>query len=180
MHAEQKATLAVTCVLGAAVLGSYVPIAKDQVTKRFDHWLGIPNGTRYMFYALQLLAAVGFVTFILHYCTNTTEYQQGLFSYGKAVVPSLVGVLLLSSIGWSIGTVQHMRNPSKATAALVSGSLIVTALCSLLLLAGQLETQDPAWYASLGLLLFCLVTVLGDGVGWNARFLLQQRQQPRA
>lgn len=175
MRIDQKATLAIACVLGAAVLGSYVPIVKDQLSKRYDHWLGLPNDTRYMFYALQLLAAVGFVTFILYYCMKKDEPVHGLFSYNKAIVPSLVGILLLAAVGWSVGSVLHSNRPSVGSTALVSGSLVVTALCSLLLLAGQFEDQDPVWYVSLGLLLFCLVTVLGDGVGWNARFLMQQK-----
>jgi len=177
MRDDQIATLAIASILGAGVLGSYVPVVKDQLSKTYDHWLQIPNDTRYMFYALQLLAAIGFITWTIHYCTRPEPYKSGLFSYSRAFVPILITVLLLSAIGWSIGTVLHARRPNKGTAALTSGSLIVTALCSLLLLAGQLESETPVWYAILGLLLFCLVTVLGDGVGWNSRFLLGLRKK---
>ena len=83
-----------------------------------------------------------------------------------------------SAIGWSVRTTLHARKSTVGTTALTSGSLIVTALCSILLLAGQLESQEPSWYATLGLLLFCLVTVLGDGVGWNARFLVRSSPAP--
>ena len=173
MKSEQVATLAIVGVLGAGVLGSYVPIINDQLSKanNYDHWLQIPKGTRQMFYMLQILAAVGFVTWLISYCTKKNGYRSGLFSYGAAVVPLIVTVLLASSIGWSIGTYLHVRQPSVGTAALTSGSLILTAVCSILLLAGELEAQKPTWFGVLGLMFFCLVTVLGDGVGWNARFL---------
>ena len=171
MRDEQIATLAIACILGTGVLGSYFPVIRDQVTKYYDHWLQIPDDTRYMFYALQLLAAVGFIVWIIHYCSKESEYKTGLFSYSKSVVPVLVTLLLVASIAGP--SVQYCaRVPSAGTTVLTSGSLIVTACApSCFLLVSWID--NPAWYATLGLLLFCLVTVLGDGVGWNARFLLR-------
>ena len=52
-------------------------------------------------------------------------------------------------------------------------SLITTAIASILLLAGTIEEKkdDIRWYKVLGLLSLCLVTVLADGVLWNANYL---------
>ena len=51
--------------------------------------------------------------------------------------------------------------------------LIFTAISTLLLLAGEAETNAP-WYRILGLMLFAITTVLIDAVMWNAKFILKK------
>ena len=48
---------------------------------------------------------------------------------------------------------------------------MVVAISSVLLLAGTTSDKDSPPYVIAGIILFCLVTVLADSVGWNARFL---------
>ena len=57
---------------------------------------------------------------------------------------------------------------------IVVASLVCTAIASILLLAGSIESDQPKWYIVLGLILLSIVTVLGDGVVWNANYIYKQ------
>ena len=172
MDVGQKVSLGLVGVLGLVVLLSYVPIGKEQMSGTHDYWVGFNNESRYMFYGLQIGAAIGFLVFLFTYCFNKRP-STGLFSKHISVAPILIGLLLLSSIGWSVGMMYSVRNPqSVALKGVVSASLIVTAICSILLLAGYAEADNSKWYGLLGIMFFCLVTVLADGVAWNAKYIL--------
>ena len=174
MDLAQKITLSITCVLGLIVLLSYIPIAKEQLAGKYDYWVGFSQNIQYMLYPLMGLAAIGFVTFIIQYLLNNNNFTSGLFSYHKFIVPILVGILLLASICWSICVMYYVRQPSIILKTLTSICLIVVAICSVLLLAGYTESQNPKWYVILGLIAFCVVTVLNDGVIWNSKMLTQK------
>ena len=171
LTSSQIATTAVAALLGLGTLGSYVPLITDQVKGTYDYWLGFPQSNRTMFYVFQVFAAAGFLTFFADYLKSAPA-EQGLLSHSPAIVPVVVGVLLAACLIWGIGIVQYMRAPSSWLKWMVAGSLVITGLCSILLLAGYAETKEPKWYVLLGLLLFSIVTVLADGVMWNARFIL--------
>lgn len=173
MNSSQISTSVVVGVLGAVVLGSYIPIGKDQYTKTHDYWLGVPLYTRYIFYGMWVFAALGF----LWYVGSTVLGPQvpdtmGLFSHGVWVRPLILGILLLSSAAWSGFVYKWIRTPSTPFKVGTSASLIVTALCTILLLAGEVETNAP-WHKILGLVFFAATTVLVDGVVWNAKFLVK-------
>jgi hypothetical protein len=171
MNVSQKTTLALSCVLGTTVLLSYVPIAKEQIAGTHDYWVGMPVNTQRMFYALMLLAAVGFVAFVVNYA-STPVPQKGLLSYSPIVVPVLVGLLLVGAIAWSVSVMYYVRSPSTMLKVACIASLVVTAACGMLLLAGYAETTAPKWYILLGLIAFCTVVVLCDGVAWSAKLAL--------
>ena len=173
MDLVQKITLSITCVLGLIVLLSYIPIAKEQLSGKYDYWLGLSQNIQYVLYPLMFLAAIGFVTFIVQYLINN-NFTTGLFSYNKFIVPILIGILLVASIGWSICVMYYVRRPSTILKTFTSICLIVVAICSLLLLAGYTESQNPKWYVILGLIAFCVVTVLNDGIIWNSKMLTQK------
>jgi len=167
MDTSQKVTLSVAVVLGLGVLASYVPVVRDY--RNHDYWVGFSKDTVRVYYALQVLAAAGFLTFLFSYCLGESA-QEGLLKH-PAVAPTLTAVLLLAAIGWGLAIYAYFQRPSAALKAVVSLCLVVTAVCSILLLAGYVESDSSNWYATLGLLLFCVVTVLADGVAWNARFI---------
>ena len=85
--------------------------------------------------------------------------------YGNNLVYTLI-LFLISATIWPIATYYKIH-------WLVILSLITTAIASILLLAGTIEEQkeDIKWYKVLGMLSLCLVTVLGDGVIWNANYI---------
>lgn len=175
MDKFQVATLASSILLGGATLASYVPLVKQQVTNKHDYWLGFPKECRIVFYVLQVLAAVGFVTFVVSYLRDG-NFTQGLFSYHPAIVPIIVTIMLAACFAWGLAVVAYMNRKTASAGKWLKWvcvvALVVTAVCAMLLLAGNAESESPKWYALLGLLCFALVTVLGDGVAWNARFIL--------
>lgn len=173
MNSDQIALAAVSGVLGLGVLGSYVPIAQDQIAKKHDYWLGIPQQTQFALYALWAAAAVGFLWYVGFRSFGPQPVDsKGLFSYAPHMRPGLVGGLLATSILWSVFVRANFENPSVGLRAGTSGSLIATAILTILLLAGEAETGAP-WHVLLALCGFALTTVLVDGVMWNATFLVK-------
>lgn len=173
MDKFQVATLASSILLGGATLASYVPLVKQQVTNKHDYWLGFPKGCKIVFYVFQVLAAVGFVAFVVSYLRDG-NFTQGLFSYHPAVVPTIVTIMLAACFAWGLAVVAYMNKKTRKWLKWVCVvALVITAVCAMLLLAGTVESESPKWYVLLGLLCFALVTVLGDAVAWNARFILK-------
>ena len=68
---------------------------------------------------------------------------------------------------------QHADQP--VWPVLTSMVLVVTAICSILLVAGTVECKVAKWYALAGILCFSLTTVLADAVGWQASYILQHK-----
>ena len=169
MDAHQLAILVIVCVLGPAVLASYIPIYRDQVSGKHDYWLGVSRSTQHLFYAFWILAAVGFVWYTLTLFLWPVASTRGLFSYGSWVRPVLIGILLLASMGWSLGTWMHFHK--RASKGWASACLVVTALSTILLLAGEAEAGS-AWHRILALMAFAFTVVLIDPVMWNAKWLL--------
>ena len=169
MNDQSKALLSVSCIGGLAVLASYVLIAKDY--KNHDYWVGIHPNSKTMFYVFWVLAAMGFVWYIVSQLVYPTQDKTGLFSHRTWIRPLLVGIILVCSLLWSIFVYMYYNKKwSKVWTSLV---LIFTAISTLLLLAGEAETNAP-WYRILGLMLFAITTVLIDAVMWNAKFILKK------
>jgi hypothetical protein len=164
MDASQIATLSLFLTLGPLVLASYGLLYKGAAAGR-DFWFGMPRQVQYVYYVFMLLAAVGLCTFTGAYCARPRP-TTGLFRFGW-VVPVLFATLLLASTGWSVAVALTTQR------WLVSLLLVVVAVCSILLVAGTAEADNSTWYMVLGAVLFAVCTVLNDGVGWNANYLLK-------
>ena len=78
---------------------------------------------------------------------------------------------MIFSILWSVFIYLSVNKGGKIYKSLCSASLIVVAICSILLLAGTTTDHVAPAYVIAGIILFSTVTVLSDAVGWNARFL---------
>tara|TARA_B100001093_G_scaffold437457_1_gene436373 strand:- start:7454 stop:7996 length:543 start_codon:yes stop_codon:yes gene_type:complete len=174
MLKEQKETLIVCSVIGFAILISYVFVIQKHRNGSFDFWLGINEPTTRILYIFMLLAVIGFFMMVVDYCTKDTLPIDGLLSHKYAFV-SLVGVALICALLWSIFVIQLSQAQSstmqKVWGGLTSTSLIGTAVASLLILAGQFERSDGSVIAIVGALLFCIVTVLVDGIAWNSKLI---------
>jgi hypothetical protein len=79
-----------------------------------------------------------------------------------------IALFLGSAIMWPIAT--HYNCVSLSVF-----NLILTAIASILLLAGSIEEEDVQWYRVMGLLFLCITTVLGDGVIWNANYIIKNK-----
>lgn len=178
MDARQIAVLVTSIILGPAILGSYVPIYQDQVANKYNYWLGVPKSTQTVFYIFWVFAAIGFVTYIVSILAQPLHKDsEGLFRFGPWVQPSLIAILLASSLLWSVCVLQYFRSSAHSVVGYKVGasiSLITTAVCTILLLAGEAETNAP-WYRILGLLGFACTVVLIDPVMWNARWILHNK-----
>ena len=166
MDASQVATLVLFLTLGPLVLASYGLLYKGAAAGK-DFWFGMPKHVQYMYYAFMVLAAAGLCTFTAAYCARPRP-STGLFRFG-AVVPVLFATLLLASAGWCVAVALTSQR------WLVSLLLVAVALCSILLVAGAAEADNSTWYTVLGAILFATCTVLNDGVGWNANYLLKTK-----
>jgi hypothetical protein len=184
MDASQLALLVTSLVLGSLVILSYVYLLK---TTRLDQlWAGISLQNQYVYYVFMILAALGFIAFVCWYCFDRSDKSSkskksnsdqlaGLFA-SKLVVPVLVGILLASSALWSLFlSLASNRANQPVWRVMTSVTLVVTAICSILLVAGTVECRVAKWYALAGILCFGLTTVLADAVGWQASYILSNK-----
>lgn len=182
MNPVKKTTL-ITCIVGGLlVLASYVPIAVLQSRSDFDFWLGFASSTRQWLYALMLVAATGFCLVIYDYMARDLP-MDGLFAkLNGYLFPIIIGTILFFSFLWSVFVLllsnQASNNltstestASKGLGIATSVSLIVVAVATIFLIAGQAERSDSSPQGLIGGVLLGIVTVLVDGVAWNSKLL---------
>ena len=177
MSTAQKSVLVLVGVLGPSILASYIPIVLRQRSSanNFDFWLGMPRPLLPLLYFLMLLAGGGFLAVITDYLQK--QPVDGLFGKHPAVFPAVVGTILVSSLLWSffvLGLSTASSNSRRKLFLILSSlTLAGTGIGAVLLLAGTAERPDPPALVLGGALAFALVTVLVDGVAWNARSIVQ-------
>lgn len=185
-RASDAASLVVVGVGGLAVVLSYAVVFAGERSSYLDSrfWAGIPPSTAAVLVPLQVLAGVGFVVFTLH-ATGLVGRSPGtgvlsyLHGYATTV---LYAVFMASSVAWpfTARTYLDARDAGEATTLqllAVVGPLVLAATSALLFTAGAFEaTMHPT--AIVGALAFATVVVLVDGVGWNARLILDHRHLP--
>lgn len=163
--------LVITIVLGLGVLASYIPMIMDiRKNNNSKLYWGLDKQQRIPYYIFMILAVFGFLTFIVYYLDKNNKPKSGILSKGYSL-EILIGLVLVFSILWSVFVYYSVKNGKNSFRILTVLTLAVVAISSLLLLAGTTMDKDSPPYVIAGILLFCLVTVLGDAVGWNARFL---------
>lgn len=178
----KKVTIGLTAVLGTVLILSYVPLIRMHTSGLFDFWLGMPKSAVTNFYIFMLVAAIGFGLVLFDYLLHPHK-ETGIFKE-TYVFPLLIGIILVFSIVWSVCVVQYAKSSSldssagKGWAGISSASLVVVALCSLLVIAGNSEASQVN-YGLVGAVMFCITTVLVDSVGWNARFIRQVFEQTK-
>ncbi len=155
----------ILAILGLLVLISYyIFLIKDSKTGYINHqfWFGLPENIVKMLIIFQILAVIGFLTTIISWIIYPPK--KGIV-YGNNLFYIIIFFLISAAI-WPIVT--YYKIPW-----LVVSSLVITAVSSILLLAGTIEEdkEDIKWYKVLGMLFLCLVTVLSDGVIWNANYI---------
>jgi hypothetical protein len=155
--------LGILLVGAAIVFGSYYWAFRGSSASYLTHplWLGMPRATVVMFCVLQVVAAVGFVAASVSWVAEAPRAGSAGSQLHHRL---LIGILLLSSAVWAPAAVGRHH-------WVVVLSLIATGLCSLLLVAASVEEDRQRWYVILGWLLFSTVTVLSDGVAWNAVYI---------
>ena len=158
-----------TIILGSLVLLSYyiVLVKWEPGPNYFTHkfWLGIDPTIVKILTCLQVLAAIGFVIALGTWIFD--KPTSGIMGKHQYILPLTLAVLLITAIIWPFATYFDIS-------WLVVSSLVMTAICSILLLAGSIEENTPKWWVILGWLLLSTVTVLGDAVVWNAKYIVNK------
>jgi hypothetical protein len=157
----------ITLLLGMGVVTSYVIVfGRLQPGNYVNHpmWLGMNQTLIYILLVLQLLAAGGFGVALTSWIANSPT--TGVFGDHPWLLPAVVSVFLVSAITWAPATYYKVH-------WLVISGLILSALSSIVLLAGASEESPQRWWIVVGLIFFACVTVLADGVLWNAVYIRQ-------
>jgi hypothetical protein len=157
--------LIILIFLGLVVLITYYfYLIKHSNSGYIDHpfWFGIPPNIVKMLMIFQIFALIGFLTTIISWIQTPPE--QGIMAGNNLFY--VLSLFLISATIWPIATYYKIN-------WIVILSLIITAIASILLLAGTIEEkkEDIRWYKVLGMISLCLVTVLTDGVLWNANYI---------
>jgi hypothetical protein len=166
MHLGEFLTL---CFLGIIVLSVYyLYLIKDSQADYLTHpfWFDLPKEIVQMLVVFQFFAVIGFIVAIGSWIL--TPPQKGIMAGNMLFLT--VAVFLLSAALWPIVTYHNYP-------VLVVISLIITAVASILLLAGSIEEENVKLFRVLGLLCLCIVTVVADAVMWNANYIIKQKQK---
>ena len=153
-------------ILGILVLVFYFIFLKsnqkgDVKTNYFTSpfWFGIPMNIVKILTIFQILAAIGFLIAIISWLKKPPK--GGIME--KYLFPNLLLFFISASI-WPIAV-------NKNIIWLTVLSIVLTAISSILLLAGSIEEKNPRIHIVISLLFLCIVTVLGDAVIWNANYI---------
>lgn len=159
-------SITLTTLLG--VLISYILVFSRGRTAggyiKHPLWLGMETSLVKFIVGLQLIAAVGFVAALYQWIRKPPS--KGILGHTNALFITLM-IFSIAAIGWPWAVLykQHF---------LVVLSLCLTAISSIILLAGSVEDDQGGtpWWVTVGLLFLSLVTVLADGVLWNAKYII--------
>lgn len=175
MHAKQRSLLWLNALGGAAVLASYVWGLGSSAELGASLWGGVPAGIRGFYTLNMFLAAAGyflFTPYILFRLPPDTLRIAGRFGFG--LFHALYALVLLPSALWLPLTAHMIEQPSAVAWLAVRIDLALVALGSLGLLASLMALPSNAprgrALAVLGLIPFCLQTVVLDGIVWPALF----------
>ena len=130
------------------------------------YWLGADRGAIIAIVGFQLLAAAGYVMWIVWITLHGGSIENSILEARIARLLLLHG-FLLASLAWPFTAYYYMLSPTTGRAILTSAPLWVAAGCVIVLIGGTFEAGAP-WYAVVGILMLGTVVVLADGVGWSA------------
>ena len=175
MHSKQRSLLWLNALGGAAVLASYAWGLGSSAELGASLWGGVPAGIRGFYTLNMFLAAAGyflFTPYILFRLPPDTLRIAGRFGFG--LFHALYALVLLPSALWLPLTAHMIAQPSAVAWLAVRIDLALVALGSLGLLASLMALRSDAprgrALAVLGLIPFCLQTVVLDGIVWPALF----------
>ena len=165
--------LIVTAMGGLLVLASYFVAFCQSKQAYVNHnlWLGQDRSIVTLFLVFQIVSVLGFFMFMAS--PNGWlfgESPRGGVLGNETVFSTVLGVFFLASASWAY-LAQRGMGGSAASAVLCSVSLLVSAICAVLFIAGAVEEDKPRWNVVLGTMLFGVTIILSDAVAWNAKFL---------
>ena len=148
--------------LGLMVLLSYFTYLRTNTNGNyFTHpfWFNMNTNIVKFLTFFQILAMIGFIVAIGSWLINPPK--GGIME--KYLFLTLI-VFLISAAIWPYATYNNMSWLSVL-------AVLLTAISSILLLAGSIEEHTPRLIVLCGLLFLCITTVLGDAIIWNANYI---------
>ena len=150
------------CILGISVLVSYyVYLRTDTQTNYFTHpfWFNMNQNVTKFLTVFQILAMIGFLIAIGSWLIDPPK--GGIME--NYLFITLV-VFFVSAAIWPFATYNKIEWLSVL-------SVVLTAISSILLLAGSIEEKHQRLLIVAGLTFLCITTVLGDAILWNANYI---------
>jgi hypothetical protein len=176
MTAYRLRMLAINLLGGSAVIGSYIWGLAGRPGVVDALWGGVPASIRPFYTAGMLLAAAGYFAFSYFLVFRMDPAKILVFRCcdGRIFHLLYLGILVPSAL-WMPATFWAVENPSVFAVWVVRGILILAALFSLGLLAALIGTRprEPARahaLAVIGVVCFCLQTVVLDAIVWGMAF----------
>ena len=128
---------------------------------KHEFWFGMNSKFINFIIVFQILAALGFLISVINWFIKPPT--DGILSHNN-ILFIILSVFLIGSIGWPflVYFKKHIW---------VVISLILVAIASIVLLAGSVEDKNPRLHIMISMLFLCLITVLVDGVMWNATYI---------
>lgn len=165
MHFAQVSILTILAIL--VLVTYYFYLIKDSTKGYIEHpfWFDMPPDVVKVLIIFQILAMIGFLVAIGSWLVTPPE--KGIMK-GNMLFYTLC-LFFISAILWPLAT--YYDYPITVVV-----SLILTAIASILLLAGTIEEENVQWYRVLGILCLCITTVLADGVLWNANYIIKKQK----
>lgn len=180
-----------TAIIGSVlVISAYIIVFGNETATSYTQsrfWVNIRQDTAASLVPLQLLAAFGFITFVIEACgviTPDAEPKQGVLTYTYALTICLAAFTLSSAL-WPFAARSYLdhrdtrilaganvaaNTSEKLAATLTATCLVIAAISAIVMTAGAFE-GDMRPQAVIGVLFFANVVVLADGVGWNSKML---------
>lgn len=161
-------------VSAISVLISYYIVFKTEKSYiSSKYWLGIKETNVKICAVFQILALVGFMTFASWLNGLWGEKpKKGLFTYNNGNMGRiLILVFLISSVFWAPLTKRAFESKKLFPVILACIPLWIAAIAAIGLVAGAFENPNTPWVAFLGIVLFSIVIINLDGIGWSARFI---------
>ena len=159
----------ILAIFGFIVLGSYFKYLEDKKSDSYltnKYWFGLDKNIIIPLIIFQSFAVIGFLVAIISWIKHPPE--GGTFASSSWILFTIVLLFFIFSSIWSYAVFNNMFY-------LTIISLIIVAIMSILMLAISVEETNPRWYITLGLIFLCITTVLGDGVIWNANYIVKQK-----
>jgi hypothetical protein len=176
MHSQQQVFLWINVVGGLAVILSYIlPILTHQRNSEVL-WGGISGGLRNLYFVSMLLAALSYFAFTYFILFRLNPENVHIFQVMNFIVfPIIYCFILIASALWMPLTYAMVGQPQIGLLIGIRAVLLIVGLAALCLVIALLGLSPRPgvvayWLAVAGSIIFCLHTLVLDGMVWPAFF----------
>lgn len=176
MHPQQQVLLWINVIGGIAVILSYIlPIVTHQGNSE-PLWGGISGGLRNFYFVSMLLSALSYFAFTYFILFRLNPETVRVFQVINFIVfPIIYCLILIASALWMPLTYAMVGQPQTGLWIGIRTVLFIVGLAALCLVIALLGLSPrhsgfAYWLAVVGSIIFCLHTLVLDGMVWPAFF----------